>query len=144
MLEEIKSCNGVCLHIRRGDYFSPQYINTHAVCDERYYAEAVSQAKEMIENPVFFVFSNDHESLEWIKQNYSFPPVDIRYVDLANPDYEELRLMKACKHFIISNSTFSWWAAVLSEESSSKMVWAPKVWVKGSPCTLNMDSWRTL
>ena len=144
ILEEIKSCNGVCLHIRRGDYLSQAFVNTLCVCDERYYVEAVHQAHEQLDNPVFFCFSNDHESIEWIKQNYHFPSVDIRYVDLDNPDYEELRLMTACKHFIISNSTFSWWAAVLSDEHPQKRVWVPKTWIKGRNVTLYKDSWTTL
>lgn len=144
VLAEIKSCNSVCLHIRRGDYLSAAFINTLCVCDERYYVEAVRQAKEQIENPVFFCFSNDHESLEWIKENYHFPSVDIHYVDLNNPDYEELRLMMACKHFIISNSTFSWWAAILSDEHPHKRVWTPKTWIKGTSVTLYKDSWTTL
>ena len=144
LLKEINSCNSVCLHIRRGDFLSPVYKETFYVCDEHYYAEAVRQAEELIENPVFFCFSNDHESIEWIKQNYRFPSIDIRYVDLNNPDYEEIRLMTACKHFIISNSTFSWWAAVLSDAHPQKRVWAPKTWLKGSSVSLNMDSWTTL
>lgn len=144
VLEEIKSCNSVCLHIRRGDYLSQAFVNTLCVCDERYYVEAVRQASEQLDNPVFFCFSNDHESLEWIKQNYHFPAVDIRYVDLENPDYEEHRLMTACKHFIISNSTFSWWAAVLSDVHPQKQVWTPKTWIKGRNVTLYKDSWITI
>lgn len=144
ILEDIKSCNSVCVHIRRGDYLSKPFVNKLHICDEQYYVEAVRQASEQIEKPVFFCFSNDHESIEWIKQNYSFPEVDIRYVDLNNPDYEELRLMMACRHFIISNSTFSWWAAVLSDASPQKKVWAPKVWNREAFVSLNKDSWITL
>ena len=144
ILEDIKSCNSVCVHIRRGDYLSKPFVNKLHICDEQYYVEAVRQASEQIEKPVFFCFSNDHESIEWIKQNYSFPEVDIRYVDLNNPDYEELRLMMACRHFIISNSTFSWWAAVLSDESPRKRVWAPKIWIRGTSISLNKKSWTAL
>jgi hypothetical protein len=51
----------------------------------------------------------------------------VKYVDLNNPDYEELRLMYSCKHFIISNSTFSWWAQYLGEYDK-KIVVAPSKW----------------
>lgn len=144
ILKDIKSCNSVCVHVRRGDYLSQAFINKLLVCDEHYYAKAIQQASKQIKNPVFFVFSNDHESIEWIKQNYRFPATNICYVDLDNPDYEELRLMMSCRHFIISNSTFSWWAAVLSDASPQKKVWAPKVWNREAFVSLNKDSWITL
>ncbi len=125
MLDKIKSCEAVCLHIRRGDYLHSG--NEHLqVCDYDYYKKSIDYAKQNIKNPEFFVFSNTHDDIEWIKNNYDFG-INPIYVDLSNPDYEEIRLMSACKHFIISNSTFSWWAAYMSK-NSNKLVVAPKVW----------------
>ena len=93
---------------------------------------------------MFFVFSTGHDDIEWIKENYHFN-ANIQYVDLDNPDYEELRLMKACKHFIISNSTFSWWAAFLAR-NKTKIVWVPSVWRKDQPEANNIipKEWRKI
>lgn len=141
MLREIQSQNAVCLHVRRGDYgLYPQY----QVCDGHYYQEAVAQACDVLKNPVFYVFSTGHDDLEWVKANYHFD-AEVRYVDLENPDFEELRLMMACRHFIIANSTFSWWAAVLSSAAGNdKQVWAPAEWLKDSPVCMNMDTWHVV
>ena len=141
LLSEISSCNAVCLHIRRGDYgLYPAY----QVCGEAYYAEAVRQAKEALSNPVFYVFSNTQEDIQWIKEHYHFD-ANVRYVELENPDYEELRLMMNCRHFIISNSTFSWWAAVLSAESDErKRVWAPSRWFNGEDVRMVLNEWTLI
>ena len=141
MLEEIQAENAVCLHIRRGDYgLFPQL----QVCNEAYYSNAVRQAQAELENPVFYVFSTGHDDIEWVKKNYSIEG-DVRYVDLDNPDYEELRLMMACRHFIISNSTFSWWAAVLSAASGdSKRVWAPAEWMREVDVSMILEGWTKI
>ena len=129
-LREIEAENAVCVHIRRGDYLDEKW-KALQVCDFEYYNKAIEEAKSKLINPVFFVFSTGHDDIEWIKENYHFN-ANIQYVDLDNPDYEELRLMKACKHFIISNSTFSWWAAFLAR-NTTKNVWVPSVWRKDQP-----------
>ena len=142
ILDEITNeKNAVCLHVRRGDYsLYPQL----QVCDEAYYAKAVKHACKILKNPVFYVFSTGHEDIEWVRANYQFD-VDMRFVDLDNPDYEELRLMMACKHFIISNSTFSWWAAVLSNVAGdNKQVWAPATWLRGSDVKMTFDDWNII
>lgn len=132
MLSKIQSCESVCLHIRRGDYLDARWKNLQ-ICNFEYYNDAINEILKTVKNPVFFVFSNCHEDIEWIKENYSFrnnttdKPINLVYVDLNNPDYEELRLMKSCKHFIISNSTFSWWAAYLST-FENKQVFVPARW----------------
>lgn len=126
MMTKIKSCNSVCLHVRRGDYYNnPSYAYLR-ICTEAYYQNCISYIKKHCENPVFFVFSNNTEELCWVKENYKLEG-DIIYVDLNNPNYEELRLMYSCKHFIISNSTFSWWASFLAE-NPDKIVLAPEKW----------------
>ena len=143
ILRAIQACNAVCLHVRRGDYnLFPQL----QVCDENYYAKAVQEACEALENPVFYVFSTGHSDVEWVRQHYRFIPMESAcYVDLDNPDYEELRLMMACKHFIIANSTFSWWAAYLSiAAGEDKIVWMPSVWQKGTGVRMGLEGWRVV
>ncbi len=143
ILNEIKACNAVCLHVRRGDYsLFPQL----QVCDEAYYARAVQAACKVLEDPVFYVFSTGHSDVEWVRQHYRFlSKKNTRYVDLDNPDYEELRLMMACKHFIIANSTFSWWAAYLSDAAGKgKQVWMPAEWLKGTGVRMGLDGWKVV
>lgn len=126
MLFEIQNCNAVCVHIRRGDFINSFYAKELNVCAYDYYKAAIDYICKKIKNPVFFIFSNSHDDHLWIQKNYKFEQ-KIIHVDLDNPDYEELRLMESCKHFIISNSTFSWWAQYLSE-NNSKIVVAPSKW----------------
>lgn len=133
LLSNIEKTNAVCLHIRRGDYLNPRWKNLQ-ICDFNYYNEAINHILNHTEDPVFYVFSNTHDDLDWIKENYKFHDlsgyernINTVFVDLDNPDYEELRLMYSCKHFIISNSTFSWWGAWLGS-APEKIVIAPKRW----------------
>ncbi|MBR2876540.1 MAG: alpha-1,2-fucosyltransferase [Clostridia bacterium] len=126
LLEEIDGTNSVCVHIRRGDYLNPRWVYLN-ICNYEYYKKAMQKVCEKTENPIFYIFSNTHEDIEWIKENYDFSDFNVKYVDLNNPDYEELRLMYSCKHFIISNSTFSWWAQYLGEYDK-KIVVAPSKW----------------
>lgn len=129
LIQEISACNAVCVHIRRGDYVSNSKNAALVVCNESYYQRAMKYMTERVENPVFYVFSDNNDEIEWIKSNYHFEDYQVRYVMLNNPDYEELRLMYHCKHFIIANSTFSWWGAYLSD-NQQKIIVAPTVWNK--------------
>lgn len=126
LIEEMQSCESVCVHVRRGDYLVPQYKHLN-VCTENYYYRAMEYVLGEKPDAVFYIFSNNHEEIEWIRKNYDFAKYIVRYVDMENPDYEELRLMYHCKNFIISNSTFSWWGQMLSE-APEKVVVAPSVW----------------
>lgn len=147
MLKRIKSTNAVCLHIRRGDYLDARWKNLQ-ICDFDYYNTAINDLLQRVSNPIFYVFSNCHEDLEWIRENYRFvnkvsdEKLNFVYVDLCNPDYEELRLMMNCKHFIISNSTFSWWAAYLSS-NVGKIVMVPERWNLSldNDDSIYLDSW---
>ena len=143
-LNRIEQTNSVCVHIRRGDYLNPYYASSLAVCDDSYYKRAISTIENSVENPEFFVFTNSHEDHVWIQNNYKFNEA-VNYVDLNNPDYMELFLMSRCKHFIISNSTFSWWAQYLSE-NDNKIVVAPSIWYRNNADSENiyMDNWTVL
>lgn len=143
LIEEMQACESVCVHIRRGDYLAPQFAHLN-VCDEGYYMEAMQRMQEQRPDAVFYIFTNNHKEVEWIKENYHFDGFHVRYVDLDNPDYEELRLMYNCKHFIISNSTYSWWGQFLSD-NEDKIVMAPSVWNREmSADGIYMPGWQVI
>ena len=126
LIAEMAGCESVCVHIRRGDYLAPEFAHLN-VCDERYYMEAMTKMKAQKPDAVFYIFTNNHKEVEWIREHYNFDGFTVRYVDLDNPDFEELRLMYSCKDFIISNSTYSWWGQFLSD-NPDKIVMAPGAW----------------
>jgi len=119
------SLNSASIHIRRGDYVSIKKIQEkHGLLPISYYENAMNIIIEKYADTTFFVFSDD---IEWAKQNLSqkYPLVFV-----SNPaiqDYEELILMSVCKHNIIANSTFSWWAAYLNN-NPGKIVISPRNW----------------
>ncbi len=143
MVKEIKSNNSVCVHIRLGDYLSKQFKKSNYLCKEEYFIKAMDIIADEVKDPVFYIFSTSLEDISYIKNNFKFK-YDVKYVELNNVDYEELRLMIACKHFIISNSSFSWWAQYLCAYEK-KIVIAPSRWMnnkKHFTKDLYMDSWK--
>jgi hypothetical protein len=144
-LEKIRGCNSVCVHVRRGDYLTDEFIHrVIGVCSLEYYQAAFSAIRESVSSPEFFVFSDDPE---WTRQNLPVPePRHFISHNCGVSDHEDLRLMSACKHFIIANSTFSWWGAWLST-FAQKQVIAPKRWfasTKSSTKDIVPADWTTL
>lgn len=125
MIDEISDVNSVCMSFRRGEYLDPYFIAQFGICTEEYYKKAINFMIKRVENPVFFIFSDD---IEWIEDNvkldYSTIPVNING---AGDEHEELRLMTLCDNFIMANSSFSWWGAWLSK-NENKNVFAPTPW----------------
>lgn len=118
--QQILSSNAVCVHIRRGDYVNNPIFD---VCGDSYYYKAMEYMKETVPDPVFYVFS---DAVDEIESAMSFP-CPVVYVRGRHQDYEDLYLMKNCRHFIMSNSTYSWWAQFLGQ-ADDKVVIAPKKW----------------
>lgn len=121
----IEGSNSVSVHIRRGDYLLPQNNAVHGLLPLSYYREAIQYLEAKIDNPVFYVFSDDPE---WVKVNLH-AEVDIHYVTGNENDrsFVDMQLMSSCKHNIIANSSFSWWGAWLNNHTN-KIVVAPKKW----------------
>ena len=128
MLKRINNSNAVCIHIRRTDFVSdPLLQKFHGNLTPNYYKKAIGSICDRIADPEFHIFSDEPE---WCKRNI-FTNRPHTYVDINGPDKapEDLRLMSACNHFIIANSSFSWWAAWLSE-NKKKIIIAPKRWYR--------------
>ena len=126
MAREIEQSESVVLHVRRGDYITnTQAQKFHGVCGIDYYQQAIEAIQKKIVNPHFFVFSDDPA---WTQEHIkiSSPTTYVTH-NLSNQGYEDLRLMNKGKHFIIANSSFSWWGAWLSRHKN-KIVYAPRRW----------------
>lgn len=128
----------VCVHVRRGDYLDDV---EHNVCDKQYYLNAMKLMRRKLVNPIFYIFSDDKE---WIRENFG------SYTDCCIQDTytlkntEELFLMSSCNHFIISNSTFSWWAQFCGNYEG-KIVIAPKKWYTTTkPVDMHSKDWTLL
>lgn len=126
-LERISQTHSVSLHIRRGDYVTnASAAAVHGTCDLGYYERAVSYLRAITGiDPVLYVFSDDPD---WVAANVSLPyQMHLIRDNTASTNYEDLRLMTACRHHIVANSSFSWWGAWLDGRLDSITV-APAHW----------------
>lgn len=116
--------NSVFVHVRRDDY-----LNIGCTISNDYYKKAAKYIAQKIDNPKFFVFCA--EDPDFIKNEFDIG-FDFEFIGEKNktPEtyYENMRLMMTCKHSILANSSYSWWAAWLSEYKG-KIVIAPTPWL---------------
>lgn len=131
---KMKQGNSVALHVRRRDKGSSRWnpikftwiALTTRICSRRYYGHAMKYIQENVDEPVFYIFSND---IKWAKKNLKFSG-EYYFVDCnqLNNWHEDMYLMSKCKHNIISISSFSWWSAWINDDPS-QIVIAPKKWL---------------
>lgn len=122
-LNKINSSQSVSIHVRRGDYVNNEKVKaTHHVCTFDYFEKAIAHVLTRLDNPRFFVFSDD---MAWCKSNL---PAGLQMAYVKNTlAHEDIHLMSQCMHNIISNSSFSWWGAWLNQ-FEDKMILTPQRW----------------
>ena len=109
--KEMKNSNSVSIHIRRSDYLSFENEAIYGkICTVDYYKNAVSLVKEKVDDPVFYVFSDDPV---WARENICESDVIMIEGNEGDSSYQDMFLMSQCRHHIIANSSFSWWGAYL-------------------------------
>jgi hypothetical protein len=132
--------NSIGIHIRRGDYLKKKNKSIYEICSFDYYLKAMSYISSKVSKPTYFIFSND---ITWVQENFPVGKHKVFYVSASNSDdaqFNEFYLMSLCKHNIIANSTFSWWAAYLNS-NSEKVVIAPSRWYKGKK---NLETFKLI
>jgi hypothetical protein len=117
--------NLVCVSVRRGDFLNYDSLN---VCTKEFYERSISEARKVLDNPYFLFFSDD---IAWVRFNFISP--DFLYWDENNYNIiVKLYAMSLCNHFIISNSSYSWWGAWINRSNEKKVFCSSKVESDGS------------
>lgn len=122
LLASISADESVAVHIRRGDYLNATNASIFRHPDVAWYKHAMAEIEKQVTHPAYYFFSDD---IEWVREQFG----DVKnaiFVDVNHgaEAYNDMRLMSCCKHNIIANSTFSWWAAWLNT-NPGKIVIAP-------------------
>lgn len=120
MSQKMQKENSVSIHVRRNEYVTMGL----SVTSDDYYKKSIEIIKSKVSNPVFYVFSDDHE---YCKKLFS-GIIDYKLITGNNGEnsYMDMQLMTYCRHNIIANSTFSFWGAFLGK-NPSKIVIAPNI-----------------
>lgn len=116
----IANSRALGVHVRRGDYLAN---STYNILGPDYYQRTIQTAVNDIAPTAIYFFSDDSKWLK--KQDFSRMGSVISNKNLS--DVEEFLLLASCDHFVIANSSFSWWAAWLGNDPG-KRVYAPKEW----------------
>lgn len=124
------SPNAVAVHLRRRDYAHM------GLCKDSYYIAAIEHLRLNHADAELFVFSDEPNYTRHLlnSRGLGFTPV------ASGSDLGDLFLMSQCRHFVISNSSYSWWGAWFGEQcgQGGGLVIAPREWVTidatPSPC----------
>lgn len=123
--QNIKTSNSVAIHFRGGDFKSIEQYN---ILTQEYYKKALELILSNTINPTFFLFYDDKQFMKDMLPSHLENVVDVSTNDFKST--EDFLLMKSCSRLIISNSSFSWWAAYLTDSdfvvSPSRYGWELK------------------
>lgn len=136
IVNEIENTNSVSIHIRRGDYVNSE-VNQKIygnICTLEYYKKAVKKIEEYVQNPNYFIFSND---IEWCKDNLEINNSKFINWNSGKENYIDMQLMSLCKNNIIANSSFSWWGAWLNENKNKIVISPSKFFNEILPSNMN-------
>lgn len=134
-IEMIQKSFSVSLHLRRGDYLSPEnkakFIGS---CTNEYYQAAMKYFLIKYPEILFFVFSDDTEyAINMFKKSKN-----VKIMEKHEKDSFDLFYMSLCKHNIIANSSFSWWAAWLNKNPNKEII-CPSKWFNYDDISSNIQ-----
>lgn len=142
LVETKRNEESVSVHIRGGDYLTKAAKSYGGICTKEYYCKAIEYIAQKIQNPKFYIFTNDREYAKKIVDGVlesTGESISYQFVEGNDEShaYLDLVLMSKCKHHILANSSFSWWGEYLSDQSGITI--APSKWTNDND---NKDIYR--
>jgi hypothetical protein len=130
-LSEARNLQPVLIHVRLTDYVLE---NDFGLLSATYYKNAISELGARLGNVNkihFWVFSDDISSARLFLD--FLEPEKVTWIsEIEDCPVKTLEVMSMCSHFIIGNSTFSWWAASLRKNQDAEIIY-PDPWFKSAP-----------
>lgn len=135
----LRDRNSVCVSIKVEHNVGSSLYD---VCTKDYWKKAIEFMIANVENPLFFVCS---DNVDYVKNNLiDCDKYDVVEQDKNSPVHISLAAMSQCKHFITGNTTFGWWAQYLCE-NNNKIVIAPSKWMKvDMPVDIYQSNWTLI
>lgn len=129
LAEEMEASSSVAIHVRRAQYNSK--------LDLSYYERAIKEMGSRFSDAQFYCFSDD---ADWCRDNLASQH-EMKIIDNKDqPAIEDFQLMTHCRHFVIANSSFSWWAAYLG--GNNAVVLAPRFNMSGKQTLEGHSPWH--
>ena len=121
------------MHFRMGDY--KQIRHYHPIMNYEYFKSSLDYIMNNMSNsnrPVRILYFCEAEDNEYVKSkiellNAKYPDAEFMKVDDSIEDYHQLLIMSLCNHYIMSNSSYSWWGSYFNNYDA-KIVCYPSVW----------------
>jgi hypothetical protein len=139
-MHEMDSKEILAVHVRLGDYLAnPRF----GQLNQDYYQQAIQKGLDRNEYDCIWVFSNDMEKAKSLLKFLDKTSMEIKWVDDSNLSAPELMLLlSSCHGIVLANSSFGWWSARLSQNSSN-FISTPNPWFAEleSPRLLTPRNW---
>jgi len=119
LLDEMQESESVAVHLRRGDFMTVGG-SLYRVLPVSYYKKAMVLMRERLRDPTFYIFTDDLVYAKSLLEE----AVDVVYVSsvITNSSLQDFLSMTKCRHLILANSSFSWWAAYLNANADKKVI----------------------
>lgn len=136
LANKIESQNSVSVHVRYPHAYSDNKVSKKAlekfnILKQDYYSSAFELLRSKFEGITFYIFSDNIPYAKQLLGDFS----DLNYVQ-GNNEIQDFWLFQHSRHFVIANSTFSWWCARLGEKQNSTII-CPGKWYYKQESTLN-------
>ncbi|MCM2282477.1 MAG: alpha-1,2-fucosyltransferase [Bdellovibrionaceae bacterium] len=120
--------DSVALHVRIGDYLTDARTQqVHGLLSADYYRRAIECIRQKVSRPRFLVFSDTPKSAVAMLSTLLEPGEYEVFSERGYSDLQEFFMMRACRHHVVANSSYSWWAAWSSQSVDGVKV-APAQW----------------
>ena len=138
-LEALQTRNSVCISIKVEHNIGS---SLYEVCTKEYWEKAIELITQKVDNPLFFICSDNVDYV--LKYLIDTSKYDYIIQEKNVPVHISLAAMSFCKHFIIGNTSFGWWAQYMCK-NSSKIVVAPSKWMNVEmPVDIYQDGWTLI
>jgi hypothetical protein len=108
LASELADGDSVAVHVRRGDYVDAVHAPTFAgICTPAYYQAAIGLVRRCRPGARFYFFSDDPI---WCRATFADVATKVVEGNKGSEAWADMALMSRCRHAIIANSSFSWWA----------------------------------